>query len=143
MTNLGEQVRQIRRAQGLSQAELARRSGTARVGITRLEQGQRSPTVEEAQALAQALGVSLVSLLSETEAEQDEGLELRFEVTVRLLPSREGQPSPEEIRELIETGGRLREPYEEKVKRVFGKDKRMTMPSKRAASAARKKGQKA
>jgi transcriptional regulator with XRE-family HTH domain len=113
------------------------------VGITRLEQGQRSPTVEEAQALAQALGVSLVSLLSETEAEQDEGLELRFEVTVRLLPSREGQPSPEEIRELIETGGRLREPYEEKVKRVFGKDKRMTMPSKRAASAARKKGQKA
>jgi transcriptional regulator with XRE-family HTH domain len=59
-----------------------RRSGTARVGITRLEQGQRSPTVEEAQAIASALGVSLTSLLGEEAAQGEQGVELRFEVTV-------------------------------------------------------------
>jgi len=71
------------------------------------------------------LGTTLYALLGIEEQEE----EMRFEVTVRRLPPREGQPQ-----------GASQEPYEEKVKRVFGKDK---VPSKRAASAARKRGPKA
>jgi putative transcriptional regulator len=93
MTNIHERIRELRKAERLSQAELGERVGIGRVGITKLEQGQRPISVEEAYALAQALSVSILELLGETQVEEshpDEGgLELRFEVTVKLLPSRE------------------------------------------------------
>jgi hypothetical protein len=89
-----------------------------------MEQGERTISVEEAQALAQALGVSLMQLPGESqpETEQEEGIELRFEVTVKLLPSREekSQPTTEEIRQMIENPP-PGEPYAEKVERVFGR----------------------
>jgi transcriptional regulator with XRE-family HTH domain len=132
MTEISERVRELRKSQGMSQVELGEALGKGRLSITKLEQGQRAVTIEEAYALAQALGVSIIELLGERETQAEEkGVELRFEVTVKLLPSREGQPSPEEIRELIENPP-PGEPQKEKVKRVFGKDK---VPSKRRQKA--------
>jgi transcriptional regulator with XRE-family HTH domain len=92
MENLHKRIRELRKAERLSQAELGERVGIGRVGITKLEQGKRPVSVEEARALADALGVSLMFLLegeSQPEADEEEGVELRFEVTVKLLPSRE------------------------------------------------------
>ena len=45
-----------RKALGMSQAELARRSGVAQADISRLEQGQGNPTERTMQALAAQLG---------------------------------------------------------------------------------------
>ena len=71
---IGTNIRNLRREQGLTQAELAERVGLGRPAISAMEQGQRSVAVEEAQALARALGVSLTSLLGEEEAGPDESL---------------------------------------------------------------------
>ena len=57
---LGEQVRALRDAQGISQAELARRMGTTQPAIARLEAGRVAPSIETLDRAAAALGVELV-----------------------------------------------------------------------------------
>jgi transcriptional regulator with XRE-family HTH domain len=62
---VGRNVARIRRAQGLSQEELAARSGFSQQYLSGLERGQRNPTVVTLYELAQALGVSHVELVAE------------------------------------------------------------------------------
>ena len=63
----GAVVRQIRERAGLTQSELARRSGTSQPAIARLEAGQGSPTVATLQNLAKAAGFTLrLSLVPRT-----------------------------------------------------------------------------
>jgi transcriptional regulator with XRE-family HTH domain len=52
-----DRLKALRAAAALSQAELARRSGMHVMGISKLELGQRQPTWETVQSLANALGV--------------------------------------------------------------------------------------
>lgn len=47
----------LRKAVGLSQAELARKAGLSRMGLFNLERGEREPTWRTVQALADALDV--------------------------------------------------------------------------------------
>lgn len=120
------------REQGLTQAELAERVGIGRPAISGMEQGERTISVEEAQALAQALGVSILALLGETEQPQEEGVELRFEVTVKLLPSREErrESSPELQRVSEQMSEIIRRGAEKQGRtRLTGKDSKV--PSKR------------
>jgi ribosome-binding protein aMBF1 (putative translation factor) len=56
----GSAVRAARRRAGVSQAELAARSGTSQPSIARLEKGQVSPTVITLDRIARALGTDLV-----------------------------------------------------------------------------------
>jgi len=56
----GSAVRAARRRAGVSQAELAARSGTSQPAIARLEKGQVSPTVITLDRIARALGTDLV-----------------------------------------------------------------------------------
>jgi putative transcriptional regulator len=56
---VGRRLRALRQRQGLSQAELARRTGTSRTYIVALEQGQHEPTVELLARIAAALDASL------------------------------------------------------------------------------------
>lgn len=56
---------QARRAKGLTQAELAAKSGVHRVTIARLERGKGSPNAKTLKRLAAALGVSLDALVEE------------------------------------------------------------------------------
>ena len=52
-------VREARRRAGLTQAELAGRSGTTQSDIARLESGRRLPTLERVRALVNACGFDL------------------------------------------------------------------------------------
>lgn len=62
-TELGERIRALREANGLSQAELARLIGSTQPSIARLEAGRVSPTLETLDRVAAALGVELVVTL--------------------------------------------------------------------------------
>ena len=57
---LGERIRGLREARGISQKELGRRIGSTQPAIARLEAGRVSPTLETLDRVAAALGVELV-----------------------------------------------------------------------------------
>jgi transcriptional regulator with XRE-family HTH domain len=57
---VGSAVRAALRRAGVSQTELAARSGTSQPSIARLEKGQVSPTVITLDRIARALGTELI-----------------------------------------------------------------------------------
>ncbi len=59
----GEKVRELRRAKGLSQEELAFRAGIHRNYLGGIERGERNPALDNIAAIAKALGVDLSVLL--------------------------------------------------------------------------------
>jgi len=71
----GNQLRSLRLAQGLTQAELAHRAHVRERQIIRWEQGQHVPRVESVSALARVLGCRVADLLTpepEAAPEDDE-----------------------------------------------------------------------
>lgn len=58
---VGRNVRRVRLAAGISQAELAERMGVDRAYVSGLEQGHRNPTVVTLWHAAEALGVKVRS----------------------------------------------------------------------------------
>lgn len=62
---VGENVRRLRTAAGLTQAKLAVKMGVDRAYISALELGGRNPTVITLWHVAQALGVKIARLLQE------------------------------------------------------------------------------
>jgi transcriptional regulator with XRE-family HTH domain len=67
-----ENLRRIRLAAFLSQAELGRRSGVHAITITRLESGRTAPSTRTVRALAASLGVEPSQLATPEEvAEAD------------------------------------------------------------------------
>jgi transcriptional regulator with XRE-family HTH domain len=60
---LGENVRRLRKAKGLSQEELALEAGMKRSYVSDLERGTRNPSVRAVGRLATALGVEPGELL--------------------------------------------------------------------------------
>jgi transcriptional regulator with XRE-family HTH domain len=54
-----ELIRRTRVDRGLSQAELALRAGTTQTAISRLERGQRSPTIQTLRRLLTVMGEDL------------------------------------------------------------------------------------
>ena len=63
---VGGNVRRLRLAAGISQAELAQRMGVDRAYISGLELGQRNPTILTLWHLAQALKAQLRDLFGDT-----------------------------------------------------------------------------
>jgi transcriptional regulator with XRE-family HTH domain len=61
----GAAVRQERSALGISQGELAKRSGLHRTYVSDLERGARNPSIESIEKLAQALDVSVAKLFEQ------------------------------------------------------------------------------
>ncbi|WP_236514536.1 XRE family transcriptional regulator [Sandaracinus amylolyticus] len=61
---LAENVRQLRAARGLTQAQLAKSAGVPRATWANLESGEANPTLHVISAVSRALGVSLEELLS-------------------------------------------------------------------------------
>jgi transcriptional regulator with XRE-family HTH domain len=62
--SVGQRVRALREAKGLTQDELATRAGLHRVHVTQIEGGRyESPRLDTLRRLAKALGVSLAELL--------------------------------------------------------------------------------
>lgn len=56
---VGQNVRRLRLAAGISQAELAERMGVDRAYVSGLEQGQRNPTVITLWHISKALNVRM------------------------------------------------------------------------------------
>ena len=70
---LGGRVKELRRGRGLTLEELAELSGVSRAMISKLERGEKNPTLVVAAKLAEGLGVTLSQLA---------GVEERREVVV-------------------------------------------------------------
>ncbi|MEY2499660.1 MAG: hypothetical protein QOD12_3216 [Verrucomicrobiota bacterium] len=62
-TLLGVAIRTERSALGISQEELAERAGLHRTYVSDLERGARNPSIISIEKIAQALNLSLLSLL--------------------------------------------------------------------------------
>jgi len=60
---VGQNVKRIRLAKGLTQEQLAEKTGFGQQYISGLEQGQRNPTIVTVHEIATALGVSHIDLL--------------------------------------------------------------------------------
>jgi transcriptional regulator with XRE-family HTH domain len=65
---LGAVIRELRTAQGLTQARLAELANLEPTWISRLEQGRANPSWGTVQRLAAALGETVASLASRAEA---------------------------------------------------------------------------
>jgi putative transcriptional regulator len=61
---LGSRIRALRLAAGLTQAELARRTGIHRPNIARVEAGRHTPSLETLSRLASAIGVPTTRVLT-------------------------------------------------------------------------------
>ena len=60
---VGRNLSRLRHAKGMTQEQLAERSGFSQQYLSGLEQGRRNPTVVTLYELAQALGASHLDLL--------------------------------------------------------------------------------
>lgn len=56
----GEVLREARMLAGVSQAQLAKRCGTAQSAVSRIERGQVSPTISTLERMLGAVGAELV-----------------------------------------------------------------------------------
>lgn len=61
---VGRNLKRIRVERGLTQEELAERSGFAQQYISDVERGRRNPTIVSLWELAQAIGVTPVDLIT-------------------------------------------------------------------------------
>lgn len=61
--SVGENIRRMRAANGLSQAELAQKVGVAQSMVAMIERGSRMPTITLANELAVALGGKLTDIV--------------------------------------------------------------------------------
>lgn len=66
---MGVVIRSLRTEVGLSQEELAARCGLHRTYIGSIERGEKTITIETAQKLAKAFGISLTQLFSQLESQ--------------------------------------------------------------------------
>ena len=64
-TLVGHRIREARRALEWSQEELAKRSGTAREVISRIEAGRENVTIKVLDEIAQALNLSFTDLFTD------------------------------------------------------------------------------
>ncbi len=111
-TRLSDNVKQLRAARGLTQAQMAKLSGLPRATWAHLESGGANPTLAVLHAVALALGVPLEELIAEPRADvkhYQKGelpARLRGNVTVSsLLP--DNVPGTQMERLELPPGGRL------------------------------------
>jgi transcriptional regulator with XRE-family HTH domain len=60
---IGDVIRRLRETRHLTQAGLAHRAGLSRMHVIRIERDEISPTLDTLEKVAQALGVTVQSLL--------------------------------------------------------------------------------
>jgi transcriptional regulator with XRE-family HTH domain len=65
--NLGERLRELRMAQGLTQQDVATRSGLSRAFLSQVERNQVSPSVASVTRIARALNLSMSGLFARRE----------------------------------------------------------------------------
>ena len=63
----GKRIRELRMRVGLTQAQLAKKSGLLQSQVSMIETGDRGLSVKTADKIAQALGITLNALFEESE----------------------------------------------------------------------------
>jgi transcriptional regulator with XRE-family HTH domain len=63
----GKRIKEVRIAKGMTQAEVAEKSGLKQSQVSMIETGERGLNVKTADKIAHALGVTLNELLAESE----------------------------------------------------------------------------
>jgi transcriptional regulator with XRE-family HTH domain len=76
-TEVGNRLRRLREARGISLSALARSAGIGKATLSGLELGTRNPTLETLYAVAGALGVPLTALVLEPGAPPDAAADVR------------------------------------------------------------------
>lgn len=66
-SRLGDRIRSLRIARGLTLDELAKEAGVSRATIVNVQSGKHSPAVETLGQIAIALGVSVADLVTDQE----------------------------------------------------------------------------
>ena len=74
MSNIGENIRQLRKLAGMTQAQLADEIGRTRAAISQYESGMIIPRMGVIEDLARALRVSASSLIGEAEISSNSSL---------------------------------------------------------------------
>lgn len=69
--DLGEQIKRIRTAKGLSQKEVLNTSGLDKAQFSRIENGKTDPSFSTLARIAKALGISLAELFATTDELKD------------------------------------------------------------------------
>ncbi len=69
MSTIGERLRRTRKAQKVTQMDLASRTGVAHSTVVRIERGQTKPKIETIEKFAQVLGVDPKGLVFGDEPE--------------------------------------------------------------------------
>ena len=68
---LGRRIRNLRRSKGLSQKELAGKSGLDLKLIRGVERGEADPSVEDLKKTSEALGIEIIELVKVKDEERD------------------------------------------------------------------------
>lgn len=63
--NVGENIRRIRTAKGIYQADLAKQAGITQAMLSFIERGTRLPSLPVGKLIADALGVTIDDLLGD------------------------------------------------------------------------------
>ena len=83
LATLGQRVRHLRRARGMTLAELGERVGSAPSVLSLLENGKREPKLSMVEQLAAALGVPVTELLKKQPPSRRAQLEIALETAQR------------------------------------------------------------
>lgn len=75
--DIGSKIKELRESKGLTQKELGKRIGVTAVTITRYERGDRNPSIEMLNKIADALNVPLSDLILHR---TQDSLEILYEV---------------------------------------------------------------
>lgn len=112
----GERVRLLRRERGQTLEELSRASGVSRAMISKVERGEKSPTVTVAAGIAAGLGVEVARLLGGEERRRGFVLPRSRQMVLRdpqsgyerrlLAGAQEGGRELEFVRDEVPPGGR-------------------------------------
>jgi len=70
--NLGDRISSLRKEAGMTQQQLADIVGISRPSLVKIENSQRTVSLEEGGAISKALGISLDSLLTYEDAKKEE-----------------------------------------------------------------------
>jgi len=101
--NLGDSIRKIRLAKGISQGEMQKRTGILRSYLSRVENGHTVPSFATLQRLAGAMGVTLSDFFAMDGAPLAAQAGDPAATYIRELKSLLPQLSPEQRQQLLET----------------------------------------
>ena len=102
--NLGDSIRKIRLARGISQGEMQKRTGILRSYLSRVENGHTVPSFATLQRLAGAMGVTLSDFFAlDGGGPSSDGAGDSAALYLRELKSLLPQLSPDQRQQLLET----------------------------------------